>query len=123
MRDATPSASARSGEFFRRNVSAYQFFDGMCNHMARVQRVVPQMTRMHSHALLAKKGLCCGNSLGGIQLNSVQRDLVRMDTLTALLKQNPDYIITGCPLCKKTLAKGAHAEVKDIAEIVAMSMK
>jgi Fe-S oxidoreductase len=65
-----------------------------------------------------KKSLCCGNSLGGLQLNTVQRDLIRIHALSKLEKNNPDIIVTSCPLCKKTFAKDSKAEVKDIAEIV-----
>ncbi|NVO03075.1 MAG: (Fe-S)-binding protein [Bacteroidetes bacterium] len=62
--------------------------------------------------------LCCGSSLAGIQLNSVQKELVRIDTLKALEKNNPDCILTACPLCKKTLAKDSSIDVKDISELV-----
>ena len=70
-----------------------------------------------------EKSLCCGNSLGGLQLNTVQRDLLRIHALNKLEQNNPDVIVTGCPLCKKTFANGATSEVKDIAEIAWMSIR
>ena len=71
----------------------------------------------------AELGLCCGNSLGGVQLNAVQRDLIRIDALNVLQKNNPNYIATACPLCKKTFVKSAETDVKDIAEIIWLSMQ
>ncbi|MFA4851185.1 MAG: (Fe-S)-binding protein [Bacteroidales bacterium] len=72
-----------------------------------------------------EKGLsmCCGSGMGGINLTSVQRDAIRMDTITALQKNKPDLIVTACPLCKKTLAKSTLSEVKDISELTLMSIK
>ena len=36
-----------------------------------------------------------------------------------LTKKNPDYLVTACPLCKKTLAPASKSKVADISEIVA----
>jgi Fe-S oxidoreductase len=72
-----------------------------------------------------EKGLsmCCGSGMGGINLTSVQRDAIRMDTVTALQKNKPDLIVTACPLCKKTLAISALSEVKDISELAVQSIE
>lgn len=67
--------------------------------------------------------LCCGSSMGGFHLNPVQRDSIRMDATTSLLKYQSDLLVTSCPLCKKTFSKDARVQVKDIAEVVASSMK
>jgi Fe-S oxidoreductase len=61
--------------------------------------------------------------VGGLQLSSVQKDHIRIDTLAALQQPEHDMIVTACPLCKKTLSKGADTEVKDIAEVVVAGMK
>ncbi|MFH0866174.1 MAG: (Fe-S)-binding protein [Bacteroidota bacterium] len=69
-----------------------------------------------------ESSMCCGNSVGGFQLNAVQRDAIRMDASAALIKYNPDLIVTSCPLCKKTFAKDTITPIKDIAEVVASSI-
>lgn len=69
-----------------------------------------------------ESSMCCGSSMGGFQVNPVQRDAIRMDATASLLKYNADLIITSCPLCKKTFSKNSDIQVKDIAEVVASSM-
>lgn len=69
-----------------------------------------------------ESSMCCGSSMGGFQLNQVQRDAIRMDATSALSKYESGIIVTSCPLCKKTLAKDSSVNVKDIAEVVAASI-
>jgi len=49
--------------------------------------------------------------------------LQKKDPLKKLEKYPVDYIVTSCPLCKKTLQKGANTKVKDIAELVMQNIK
>jgi Fe-S oxidoreductase len=67
--------------------------------------------------------ICCGGSLGSTGINCYQRDEVSLLTLETLTVNNPEAIITACPLCKKTLQKDAPVEVRDISELVVNSMK
>lgn len=66
--------------------------------------------------------LCCGSSLGNTVLSTEQIEDIRNQAMDVLTKDNPDYIVTSCPLCKKTFKKGLRngPEVKDIAEIIIM---
>jgi len=66
-----------------------------------------------------EKSLCCGNSLGNLQLNSREQGLILEDTLQTLVAGNPDIIATSCPLCKKTFQKSSPVPVLDVAEIAA----
>ena len=66
---------------------------------------------------------CCGGSLGSLNITSYQRDAITKDTLKKLEKYPVEYIVTSCPLCKKTLQKGANTQVKDIAELVMQNIK
>lgn len=63
--------------------------------------------------------LCCGGSLGNLQLNAGQQNLILGETLQSLTAENPDILATSCPLCKKTFQKSSPVPVLDIAEIVA----
>lgn len=94
-----------------------------CEIYEEPRELLNKVVNLQSIKLEKKLGLCCGSSMGGLQLNSVQRDHIRIDTLEALQENNPNIIATACPLCKKTLAKGSETDVKDIAEIVWLSMQ
>ncbi len=65
-----------------------------------------------------EKSLCCGGSLGNTTISTEQRNKITQDACDTLLKQNPDVLITSCPLCKKTFQKVSDVPVYDLAEIV-----
>ena len=66
-----------------------------------------------------KNALCCGGSIGDLGLTRVQRKEITNDALDVLMAQEPEILVTACPLCKKTLALPGRVIVKDIAEVVA----
>ncbi len=68
--------------------------------------------------------LCCGNSLGNLIVKNDEKDKITRDALKELTVNNPDAVITACPLCKKTFANAAgdSVEIMDISEIVAKSI-
>jgi Fe-S oxidoreductase len=94
-----------------------------CEIYEEPRELLNKVVNLQSIKQEGRLGLCCGSSMGGLQLNSVQKDHVQIDTLAALQANNPSLIATACPLCKKTLSKGAESEVKDIAEITWLSMQ
>ncbi|MEI6764927.1 MAG: (Fe-S)-binding protein [Bacteroidota bacterium] len=66
----------------------------------------------------AEAGLCCGGSLGNIEKYNEVREKVSSQIVDELMNSCPDFLITSCPLCKKTLGKYAGTKVKDLAELV-----
>lgn len=66
-----------------------------------------------------ENSLCCGGSLGNIMLSQEKRHRIAEDVTAKLTSNEPDSLITACPLCKKTLAPATHHSVMDIAELVA----
>jgi Fe-S oxidoreductase len=66
---------------------------------------------------------CCGGSLANIKIQMQERDKIRNKALNEYMKYRPDFLVTSCPLCKKTFSKGSNILVYDIAEIVAKSVK
>jgi Fe-S oxidoreductase len=70
-----------------------------------------------------EKALCCGGSLGNITISTEQRNKITREACDILLKDNPDILITSCPLCKKTFQKVSDVPVYDLAEIVNISVK
>jgi Fe-S oxidoreductase len=65
---------------------------------------------------------CCGGSLSNIKIQMHERDKIRDRALNEYMKYNPDFIVTSCPLCKKTFSKGLDIRVHDIVEVVAESL-
>jgi len=67
--------------------------------------------------------VCCGGSLGSINLSQQERDEITKNSVADLMYNNPEKIVTSCPLCLKTFARNAPVEVLDIAEVVASRLK
>ncbi len=66
---------------------------------------------------------CCGGSLGSFILTQQERDEITTNSVNDLIFNNPDEIVTACPLCLKTFARKSPVAVKDIAEVVANQLK
>ena len=62
--------------------------------------------------------ICCGGSLGSFNLTQKERDEITSNSVADLMFNNPDEIVTACPLCLKTFARKSPVAVKDIAEVV-----
>jgi len=69
-----------------------------------------------------ESALCCGNSLGNLKIRNDEKDAITRDVLNELTLNNPDMIVTACPLCKETFANKSDIEVEDISEVVAESI-
>jgi Fe-S oxidoreductase len=63
--------------------------------------------------------LCCGGSLGNIKLSHQNKTKIAADAAMKLTMDNPEFLVTACPLCKKTFSKVTQTKVVDLAEIVA----
>ncbi len=62
--------------------------------------------------------ICCGGSLGSLTLGFDKREDLTRNALNNLTVNDPDTIVTACPLCKSTFARYADRPVEDIAETV-----
>ena len=88
----------------------------------------PPRNLLKNYAYLIKvkeereNSLCCGGSLANIKITLKERDHVRDNALAEYLKYNPDYLVTSCPLCKKTFSKGKDIHIYDLAEIAARAL-
>lgn len=68
--------------------------------------------------------LCCGGSLANLSITPDQRALVTDTAYQVLASGSPDYIVTSCPLCKKTFSAGKrNIPVIDLAEALAMTVR
>lgn len=70
-----------------------------------------------------EKAQCCGGSLANLKISMQERDILATQVMSEFSVYNPDYVVTSCPLCKKTFAKTNMIPVKDIAEVVVENMK
>jgi len=66
---------------------------------------------------------CCGGSLANLKIQMAERDKIRNGALEEYMRYEPDFLVTSCPLCKKTFSKGTKIQVYDIAEIVSKNLK
>lgn len=65
---------------------------------------------------------CCGGSLANIKIPMKSRDRITSLALENYQKYDPDFLVTACPLCKKTFSKINKLQVHDLAEIVARGL-
>ena len=76
------------------------------------------------------ESLCCGGSLGSLTLDARDRAKISEAAVSSLVVNNPDKIVTACPLCLKTfseaVANSSHpippVRVVDFAEVIAGSL-
>lgn len=69
-----------------------------------------------------EKALCCGGSISNLKVSYESRNNMARAAVETLSENQPDCIVTACPLCKKTLAPHAGNKVLDIAEVVANAL-
>ena len=68
-----------------------------------------------------KGSICCGGSLGSLNLGEEQRRRITESALGNLTVASPDAVVTACPLCKNTFNRHTALPVLDIAEVVAQA--
>ena len=64
------------------------------------------------------KSICCGGSLGSTKFSYDDRITIARNSLRSLCVENPDILITSCPLCLKSFSCLNDGETIDIAQIV-----
>lgn len=84
--------------------------------------VLQQTAYLLENACHGTNALCCGGSLANTRLDYSQQQQIAADAALRLCANNPDKLITACPLCKKTFAQVSPVPVLDLAEIVAQHL-
>jgi Fe-S oxidoreductase len=64
------------------------------------------------------ESICCGGSLGSLTLSLEKRKKITEYSLNSLFKENPDTLVTACPLCLKTFSLVNNKRTADISQIV-----
>ena len=93
---------------------------GIYKQPREVLKAVGQLKKISAEK---ENSVCCGMNLGNTVLSLDQQTQIRDKSLASLTEPNPDVVVTACPMCKKAFRHGTEANVKDIAEVVADSIK
>ena len=85
-----------------------------------------QALRAVGHLVPAAKereeSVCCGGSVGSLTLRYEDREPITRGSIDNLTANNPEQIVTACPLCLKTFGRFAPVPVKDFAEVLAENL-
>ena len=65
-----------------------------------------------------EESICCGGSLGSLSLSYEKRKDITLASLHNLEADNPEIIVTACPLCQTTYANYSDIPVKDLAQVI-----
>ena len=66
-----------------------------------------------------KESVCCGGSVGSLTLRYEDREPITRGAVDNLTANNPEQIVTACPLCLKTFGRYAPVPVMDFAQVLA----
>lgn len=83
------------------------------------KEVLKHIIRLDESKFEDANSLCCGGSLGNVKISYQDRMKIARNAAEELTRQNPDFLATACPLCKKTFGSATTTRVADIAEIAA----
>ena len=70
-----------------------------------------------------EESICCGGSVGSLTLRYEDREFITRASLDNLTANNPEQIVTACPLCLKTFGRFAPVPVADFAEVLAQNLE
>lgn len=91
-----------------------------CGVYKEPREVLAQVGTLVKAAKEGDESICCGGSLGSLTLDSRDRAKITESSVGNLLVNNPQTIVTACPLCLKTFSESVPETVKvqDFAETV-----
>ena len=69
-----------------------------------------------------QESICCGGSLGSLSLGFDKREPITRNSLANLCVENPDTIVTACPLCQSTFGRYSSVPVKDLSQVLDESL-
>lgn len=91
-----------------------------CGVYKEPREVLAQVGTLVKAAKEGDESICCGGSLGSLTLDTRDRAKITESSVANLLANNPQTIVTACPLCLKTFSESVPETVKvqDFAETV-----
>ncbi len=94
-----------------------------CNIYNEPREVISKVGNLTTAEKERKESICCGGSLGSITLSYDDRQKITQNSIKNLTYNNPQKIITACPLCLKTYNEQTELPVVDIAQLVNENIK
>ena len=94
-----------------------------CNIYNEPRNILSNIGTLKNAVKQKQESICCGGSLGSLTLNYPDRVKITQESLKALTFENPDKLITACPLCLKTFSDQSKTPVIDIAQAVVDNLK
>lgn len=70
-----------------------------------------------------KESVCCGGSVGSLTLRYEDREPITRNSIDNLTANNPESIVTACPLCLKTFGRYSPIPVVDFAQVLADNLE
>ncbi len=91
-----------------------------CGVYKEPREVLGQIGNLVKATKEGDESICCGGSLGSLTLDTRDRAKITESSVANLLANNPQTIVTACPLCLKTFSESVPETVKvqDFAETV-----
>lgn len=91
-----------------------------CGVYKEPREVLMQIGNLVKATKEGDESICCGGSLGSLTLDTRDRAKITESSVANLLANNPQTIVTACPLCLKTFSESVPETVKvqDFAETV-----
>jgi len=91
-----------------------------CGVYKEPREVLCQVGTLVKAAKEGDESICCGGSLGSLTLDSRDRAKITESSVGNLLVNNPQTIVTACPLCLKTFSESVpeSVNVQDFAELL-----
>ena len=95
-----------------------------CGVYKEPREVLGQVGTLVKSAKEGDESICCGGSLGSLTLDARDRAKITESSVGNLLTNNPQTIVTACPLCLKTFSESVPdtVQVKDFAETVSQHL-
>ena len=70
-----------------------------------------------------QESVCCGGSVGSLTLHYEDRTFITRSAVENLTANNPEQIVTACPLCLKTFGRFSPVPVIDFAQALAENIE
>jgi len=87
------------------------------------RNIIKRMSILLNTKYNKNNSLCCGGALGNVNISVKDKFKISEKTVGNLLSKDVDYVVTSCPLCKKTIGQFSETEVIDISELVVKNIK
>lgn len=94
-----------------------------CNIYNEPRSILRSIGELKKVSKEKKESICCGGSLGSLTMNYPDRVKITQESLKVLTAENPDKLVTACPLCLKTFSDQSETPVVDIAQAVADNLQ